>query len=85
MKTQFACIIGLYFTVKFINDDPLYDYGEHLLTLRFYHQLIYIIVVFPLLVLVPLFNAISACLSDRQKSLGQPSLIAVSFASNYLS
>lgn len=55
-----ACVVGLIFLVKFLQDDLLYEYGEHLLTLRFYRELIYIIVVIPLTLLIPLFNAASA-------------------------
>lgn len=52
-------MIALIFLVKFLYDDPLYEFGEHLLSLRFYRQLVYVIVILPLVLLVPMFNAIS--------------------------
>lgn len=54
------------YTSKFLTDDPLYEYGEHLLSLRFYRQLIYVVVIVPLVILVPLFNALSAFMITRQ-------------------
>lgn len=65
---QVASVVGLIFLVKFLYDDSLYENGEHLLSLRFYRQLVAIIVIMPLVFLVPLFNAISAFfLSSQQK------------------
>lgn len=49
--------MALVFVVKFLTDDSLYDFGEQLLGLAFYRQLIFMCVVLPLVLLVPLFNA----------------------------
>lgn len=63
-----AGVVGLIFACKFLNDDSLYDYGEHLLSLRFYRQLVYIVVILPLILIVPIYNAVSAfMLLDRHK------------------
>ena len=60
--------MALVFSAKFLYDEPLYEYPEQLLSLRFYRQLVYVIVILPLTLLVPIFNAASALfLSDRLK------------------
>lgn len=62
-------MVAITVLAKFIQDDTLYEYGEHLLTLRFYRQLIYTLVILPLVLLVPLFNAASALLlSGRRRA-----------------
>lgn len=55
-----ASILALIQCVQFLFDQPLYDYGDYLLGVRFYRQIIYIIVIVPLLFLVPIYNAIDA-------------------------
>lgn len=65
--SQLACILALIFAIRFIQDDLLYTYIEHILTLRFYRQIVYVIVILPLVLLVPMFNAISGFfLSERR-------------------
>ena len=64
--------MALVLLVKFNSslDQPLYEYGDILLTRRFYYQLIYILVVVALVLLVPLYNAASAFLfsSDAKRA-----------------
>lgn len=62
-----AAVIALIVLVKFIQDDPLYEYGEHILSLAFFRQLIYVIAIVPLVLLVPIFNALSACFLWRTR------------------
>lgn len=54
-------IVAIIILIKFIIDDALYDYGEYILSWVFYRQLIYALVVMPLVLFVPMFNAFSAC------------------------
>lgn len=55
-----ASLLAVVFALKFIlEDDLLYDYAEHLLSLRFYRQLKFIIVILPLVLIIPLFDAAS--------------------------
>lgn len=78
-----ASVAALIYSSKFLNDESLYEYGEHLLSLRFYRQLVFIIVILPLVLLVPTFNAISAFFqNDRHRfELGSSLLIVVSIGS----
>lgn len=74
-------MVAITVLIQFLQDDPLYEYGEYLLTLRFYRQLIYMLVILPLVLLIPLFNATSAfCLSSnsRYDQVGRSILTAVS-------
>lgn len=59
----FASVIALMALVRFLQDDPLYDYGEYLLTLRFYRQLVFVVVILPLILLIPIFNAMNLIIS----------------------
>lgn len=68
-----ACILALLFSVKFLNDDPLYEYGEYLLGLKFYRYIVFVIVVLPLTLLVPIANTASAFFlsgSSKKQELG---------------
>lgn len=78
-KFQVSCLVALLYLARFLSNDPLYEYGEYIVSLAFYRQLIYITAVVPLALLVPLYNSLSACLPFEGRKRHQSSYtIAVS-------
>lgn len=56
-----GALVALAVLIAFIQDDPLYEFIEYLLSLAFYRELIYVLVIVPLVLLVPIYNCLNAC------------------------
>lgn len=61
-------VVSISICAIFLNDEPLYEYGEHLLSLTFYKQLMFVAVIVSLALAIPIATAIGIALKTRQHS-----------------
>jgi hypothetical protein len=68
-----ATVIALTVLIRSLQDEPLADYYEYLLSLSFHRQLIYVIIVLPFVLLVPIYNALSVLFNINHHNSSPPS------------